>query len=177
MYVHEEKKVGFIAHPRTASTATGHVLTELGFIQRINHHGFKPEWDLTGWNVFSTVRDPFDLMVSWYHHKKRYRAISFQEWLPLFLKESNQYLDQGLFFGVDYSQHWLHYETLQADFDETMRLLGFPQREIPWKNVSVDRPDKPLSEYYNDSKLINLMTSYFGKEINTHGYQTPCQDS
>jgi hypothetical protein len=174
MYVHEEKRVAFIAHPRTASTATGQALTGLGFGQWINHHGFDPKWDLTGWTVFATVRNPFDLMVSWYYHKKRHQEQTFQEWLPKFIALSNQYLDQGMFFGTNFCTRMMRYETLQKDFDFVLGEVGFPQTDIPLKNVSHDRPDKPLSEYY-DHRLINLMRTHFNKEIRQNGYKAPCQ--
>jgi len=172
MYVDEEKKVAFIAHPRTASSATGHVLTQLGFTQWVNHHGFKPEWDLSGWTVFSTVRDPFDVMVSWYYHKKRHQEETFQTWLPKFIAVSNEYLDQGMFFGFAYCTHVMSYETLQEDFDYIMDVTGFPQTEIPFRNVSQDRPDTPLSEFYTP-KLVKLMQAYFGEEIHQLGYGLP----
>lgn len=177
MYVHEEKRIAFIAHPRTASTATGAALLGLGFTQWVNHHGINPKWDPTDWTVFATVRNPFDLMVSWYYHKKKYQAAPFQEWLPKFLAESNMYLDQGLFFGVPHCTRVLSYERLQDDFNLVLVESGFPPIEIPYKNVSIARPDKPLSEYY-DHKLINLMKAHFGEEIKSHGYEVPrCQES
>jgi len=172
MYVHEEKRVAFIAHPRTASTATGAALLSLDFTQWVNHHGINPKWDPEGWTVFATVRNPFDLMVSWYY-KAKYRELEFQYWLPNFIAVSNQYLDLGMFFGLRYCTRVLRYEQLQQDFDFVMSELGFPQIDIPLKNVSTARPDKPLSEYY-DPKLINLMKAHFGEEIRQNGYGVPC---
>lgn len=173
MYVHNEKRVAFIAHPRTASTATGAALLGLGFTQWVNHHGINPKWDPIGWTVFATVRNPFDLMVSWYYHKMKYREASFPEWLPKFIAVSNEYLDMGMFFGLRYCTRVIRYETLQEDFDYMMMLTGFPQTDIPLKNVSTARPDKPLSDYYNP-KLINLMKAHFGEEIRQNGYGVPC---
>lgn len=171
MYVHEEKKVCFIAHPRTASTATGKVLLgKLDFGQCINHHGFKPGLIPKDWTVFATVRNPFDLLVSWYWHKRREHE--FPEWLPIFLKESNEFLDKGLFFGLPYCTHVLRYENLQDDFNQVIVEAGFPPTEIPQHNVSLRRDDRPLSDYY-DFKLINLMKTHFDTEIQSHGYEVP----
>lgn len=173
MYVHIEKKMCFIAHPRTASTAIGKVLLEkLDFEQMINHHGFKSELLNSSWTVFATVRDPFDLLVSWYWYKARCQNQSFQEWLPVFLKESNEFLDKGLFFGLPHCTHVLRYENLQDDFNQVLVEAGFPPTEIPKHNVSIRRDDRSLSDYY-DFKLINLMVSYFDTEIQQHGYEVP----
>jgi len=171
MYCHIGKKVCFVAHPRTASTATGKVLLTLDFEQMINHHGFKPEVLNPSWTIFATVRNPFDLLVSWYWHKRREQK-SFQEWLPIFLKESNEYLDKGLFFALPHCTHVLRYENLQNDFDQVMVEAGFPPTEIPKHNVSIRRDDRPVFEYY-DSKLINLMKAHFGDEIRQHSYEVP----
>jgi hypothetical protein len=167
----------FIAHPRTASVATGQALLDLGFEKMMGHHQFSVKVLNPRWTVFATVRNPFDLMVSWYYHKKKYQAHTFQEWLPKFLAESNQYLDQGLFFGLPHCTRVLRYEILQEDFNLVLVEAGFPPVEIPHKNVSIARPYKPLSEYYNH-KLINLMKAHFGEEIRQNGYGVPrCQAS
>jgi len=174
MYVHEEKGLCFIAHPRTASTATGQVLLSLGFNQVINHHGFKPGLIPKHWDVFSTVRDPFDVLVSWYWKSRREQ--DFKDWLPVFIRDSNEYLDRGLFFGAPYCQYRMHYETLQEDFNWVLVTHGFPPTEIPRRNVSERRDGRSLADYY-DSKLTNLIQDHFGKEIRQNGYGVPCQDS
>jgi hypothetical protein len=94
--------------------------------------------------------------------------------LPKFIAVSNQYLDQGMFFGTYFCTHMMRYETLQEDFDYMMGVTGLPRTDIPLKNVSHDRPDKPLSEYY-DHRLIKLMKTHFNKEIRQNGYRSPCQ--
>ncbi len=170
MYVNEEKKAAFIAHPRTASVATGRTLSDLGFTIRGNHHAFDPAWCPTDWIIFSTVRHPFDLLVSWYYNKRR-EIKTFQEWLPTFLTLSNQYLDQGLFFGQAASTHVIRFENLQADFDRVMEEAGFPPAVITPQNVS-DRPSRNFWDYYNWD-LAHLMTGHFGREIYGNGYEVP----
>lgn len=169
MYVHTTKKMCFIAHPRTASVATSQTLLGLGFEKMMSHHEFNIKLLNSSWTVFSTVRNPFDLLVSWYWNKKRDRP--FQDWLPIFLQTSNQYLDQGLFFGYLYSTRILRYETLQDNFNQVMVESGFPPTTIIRANVS-ERPAQPLREYY-DYKLVNLMFAHFNYEIHEHHYGAP----
>jgi len=174
MYVHEEKKAAFIAHPRTASSATGHVLLELGFEQRINHHGFKPEMLEVDWTVISTVRSPFDVLVSWYYHYMRKSHVTdpFCTWLPGFLKMGNPYIDKGMFFGAPYCTHLLFFESLQDDFNYVMSEIGLPQTEIPRRNVSTKRGGLHWQVYY-DGDAARLVVEHFATEINVHGYPTP----
>ena len=174
MYVHEEKKTAFVAHPRTASSATGHVLLQLGFEQQINHHDFEPKMLGVDWTVISTVRNPFDVMVSWYYHyvRKSHVTETFREWLPGFLKMSNRFIDRGMFFGAPYCTHLLFFESLQDDFNYVMSEIGLPQTEIPQRNVSTKREGRHWQTYYDDA-AVHLVVEHFATEINVHGYSVP----
>jgi hypothetical protein len=165
MYVNEQKKTIFIAHPRTASSATGHILLEMGFVIQGNHHSFDTELNLHGWTVASTVRNPFDTLVSWYYNKPR--EASFKDWLPIFLNSCHFLQGPRMFYGTLYCTHVLRFEELQYDFNCLCQDIGLPRTMIPKRNVS-NRPLHFLGEYdYPDLKLI---TERFRDEFIEHNY-------
>ncbi len=174
MYVHQEKKVAFIAHPRTASQATGSVLKIRGFKLIGGHHQFPEEWKPEGWTTFATVRNPFDLMVSWYYQEmyKSGREVEFDWWLRERLQKPNDYMRQGLFFGLDFCTDILHFENLQEEFNQLMKRVGLSPMKIPWKNVSDKRAGRHFIYYYTPN-LIELMGKKFDSLIHDHGYTIP----
>ena len=67
--MYTKQTVGFIAHPKTGSTSAMSVLLGMGFQQCGGHHDVRPEW-IPGLEVVgATVRNPWDVMVSWWFHK------------------------------------------------------------------------------------------------------------
>ncbi len=170
MYVHEEKKIAFIAHPRTASQATAKVLVDkLGFELRLSHHVYsKSPLD---WTVFGTVRNPFDLLVSWYHLEifKTKHDETFETWLCKCIDNPNEYIRRGLFFALHECTDRLHFENLQEEFDELMSRMGLPPTIIPLKNVSEKRAGRDFHEYYTP-RLTKLVTGKYGKLIHQLGY-------
>jgi hypothetical protein len=93
VYVHYEKKLIYLAHPRTASIATKLALSKIGFGQLQRHHsGFESpdcmkdldvltnkNFHREEWTVFTTVRNHFDATVSWVFYRNRGGKILDQE--------------------------------------------------------------------------------------------------
>jgi len=165
------EKIAFIAHPKTASQATGGVLKNLDFKIVGSHHSWQhcPE----DWIVFATIRNPFDLMVSWYYQEmyKSGAEVNFDWWLWKRLQEPNHYMKQGLFFGLGICTDVLHFENLQEEFDQLMKKVGLPQTKIPRKNVSDKREGRHFIDYYN-SESIDIMMEKYGSTIYNNGYTT-----
>lgn len=176
MYVHREKKIAFIAHPKTASSSTSHVLVqELGFVPEGSHHQID-EAMLTDphdpWAVISTVRQPLDTLVSWYFHFKKHHPglPAFPVWARTFVA-SNTFVARRMFFGLEITTHALVYERLQKDWDVVCEELGLAQRELPHRNVgNVDKV--PYKDFYNDpsmpSALMNRIVEKFEQDILDH---------
>jgi hypothetical protein len=190
MYIHEEHNYGFIAHPRTASSATQRVMRENGCRLYGNHHEVKEEWCRpildSGGFIISTVRNPFDLFVSWYFHyhqrhgqpgQKQFKDKNdpppmrpFPEWLRWIINNPNGYMQDGIFFGAKWTNRPLRYETLQQDYDAVMLEMGlFPTPIVPF-NVSHKRKKKPYQHFY-DSVTIKLIRDNFATELREHGYE------
>lgn len=173
MYVHQEKKVAFIAHPRTASSATAHTLMKMGFTIKGGHHAYDSTWDLDGWDVICTVRNPFDTLVSWFYNKPREK--SFSLWLPEFLDGCHFLQGERMFFGQLACNHVIHFENLQEEFEYVMDDVGLPLMEIPFRNVSVGREGRSFMGYYN-FRTVRMVTDRFHKDFHNNGYRTllPC---
>lgn len=172
MYIHEEKKTVFIAHPRTASSATGHLLTQLGFKIVGGHHNILPKKIGPDHIVLGTVRNPLDVMVSWYFNQRREQR-DFTEWLPVFLEQAT-IIKEGLFVGIRHCTHILRYETLQSDFTKAMCYAGFQRFEVvlPRRNVSKLRTDQPILDYYTPETL-QMVVDHFRQEFIDHKYEIP----
>ncbi len=167
MYFHFDKKVAFIAHPRTASSATGHILMQMGFEIRDSHHAFNPEWELDGWTVGCTVRNPFDTMVSWFYNSPREQP--FDLWLPKFISECHLLSDPLMFYGQPYATHVLRFENLQDDFDEFCKDANLPTTKIPRRNVSERRVKAYFMTHYN-FRLAKMVIDRFLQDFANTGY-------
>jgi len=171
MYVWKKKNLGFIAHPKTASIATKRTLESLGATELGGHHEQLPEWCRpileSGGIIMSTVRNPFDLMVSWYFHYQRKlggQVRSFKDWITLFFQNPNDYVRLGSFRGLQWTNRILRFENLQADFDAVLAEIGVEPTVIEQWNVSHLREGRPYREFYDD-ETRELVASQFWQEL------------
>jgi hypothetical protein len=179
MYVLKAFNFGYIAHPKTASSATSRVLRELGAEVVGNHHsveeGVCQQILDSGGIVMAAVRNPFDLMVSWYFHYKQRRGItandmaSFATWLPQQLSNPNQYVRKGLFYGLKWANRVLWFEHLQDDFNDVMSELGLPPTFIGPFNISRFREGRPYQKMYTP-ELVDLVRGHCQSELDMTGY-------
>jgi hypothetical protein len=169
MYLHHEKKLGFIAHPRTASSATSHTLMEMGFEIVHGHHGMGNIL-YADWKFFCTVRNPFDVLVSWYFSQKREQ--DFDLWLPIFLRTCQFLQGPRMFFGRSVCTHVMHCETLQDDFDGLCGDFGFRPRTIERRNVSPLRKYKGYMLRYNLDRARQVIKK-FRDDFTENGYSIP----
>jgi hypothetical protein len=177
MYVSTEINLGFIAHPKTASSATQRTLRKLGAELWGTHHDVDDELCCrilkTGGRIVATIRNPFDLMVSWYFHYAHRRPGKvmepFKEWLPNMIAKPNQYLIQGMFYGLQWTNRILRFEHLQEDFDLLCDEVGLPRTIIESFNVSTERAGRPYQEMY-DPDLRELIQVVFTTELDVGGY-------
>jgi len=172
MYHHYGKKIAFIAHPRTASQAIGSVLKIRGFELIGGHHQFESILCLE--TTFATIRNPFDLMVSWYYQEiyKSGQEEPFDKWLRKRLYNPNEYMKLGLFPGQGLCTDILHFENLQEEFDQLMEKVGLSPIKIPQKNVSDKRAGRHFIHYYTP-ELIDLMLGRYSGVIYNNGYTIP----
>ncbi len=169
MYVHTEKQVVFIGHPRTASSAMATALLSLGFIQEGSQNDLNPELCLEDWTVFAVIRDPYDLIVSWYYNQI-HDGTPFAEWLEDFLADPHNYVNgPGMFFGLEYCTHILRYESLQDDFDTLLAGVGLAQTDLTYENVSEARGELTVQDHYTQA-TVDLVAEAFRDDIDDNNY-------
>lgn len=189
MYVHRNHKIIYLAHPRTASKATAATLKEEYGFESIRGHHENPEtvhrdWEEKvlrecgprSWSVFSTVRNPFEVMAGWYYNTN-YRGVS---WGVEYLEEivekmSPQYFDTPtkpfyrMFLHLPFCNHVLRYENLQKDFDEFMESRGLEPITLQRKNVTESK-NKTYKELFGEEER-EWMIDRFEIEMKTLGYR------
>lgn len=184
MWVLPEKKLCFLANPKTASLSTAYTLEVLGF----QHYGSQhctPEqsgWDRrneidSSWTTFCTIRNHFDVMVSWYFHNTRrpnsskYFGLSFEHFLyqwadnPKWFKNGLMYWERNPWCNVI-----LRYECLQDDFAHLLMQHDLPLTKLQVHNVSKNRKRRPYHEFYT-SHSIAFMKDKFGVEMRLLSYE------
>ena len=175
MYIDRERKMIYLAHPRTASTATAAFLQTIGFEPSHGHHSmmWSPGCPITEdergeYEVFTTIRNHYDTLVSWFHV---YLDTALTE-LPII--EASFYRSLDPKYVKPHSLWWMHmpdadvilrYETL----DEDLSLLLGLDVEVPFKNVSRRRGDKHYSAFYSE-RAREHAEARFSEEIERCGY-------
>jgi hypothetical protein len=178
MYVIRDHNLGFIAHPKTASSATQRALRECFEVEQFGNHHSVEEGHCrsilaSDGIIVSTIRNPFDLFVSWYFHYAQRRGGSvmepFTDWLPRIMGNPNHYMRQGLFFGLPFTNRVLRYEHLQDDFDSVLEEIDVKPTTIERFNVSLKREGRAYQDMYTPD-LIDLVLRHYGPVVEEHGY-------
>ena len=183
MWVLPEKKMCFLANPKTASLATAHTLMSLGFKHYGDQHctpdrsgwNHRQEIDNT-WTIFCTVRNHFDTMVSWYFHqtcrpgKSKYFGKTFEcflyEWAfnLRYFRAGKMYWERN-----PWCNRVLRFESLQSDFDSLLESCDLPVTDLQVHNVSENRKRRTFQEFYSAAS-IEFMQEQFGDEMGSLQY-------
>jgi hypothetical protein len=134
---------------------------------------------------FSFVRNPWDKVVSHYHHRVKTNQtglgenpLEFNDWVRLSYGENDpRYYDKPVMFMPQ--QDWLtdvqgnqavryigRFESLQRDFDEVCTLLGLGRKVLPSVRKSVR---SSYQSYYNP-QTREIIAGWFEKDIKAYGY-------
>jgi hypothetical protein len=179
MYAHREKKIAYLAHPRTASTSTAAALQTLPGWKLTGSHGHHdglhgiPGGERPEWLVLTTVRNPFDLVVSdsFSSFKKLAAQGKLEFQVPLFREvvETNSWLRRR-FWHVDEADVVMRFETIQNDLEAALAMRGEPMPELPRKAVSASRAGRHYRDFYNDETRA-YVEGAFAPELEAHGYR------
>jgi hypothetical protein len=184
MYKHDTLDIGFIAHPKTASSSAARILCENGWHVTSNHH--MVDRNLPA-NVISVIREPQDWYVSWYFHIRKHPLgqikCDFAEWLPTFIETASWPHQRDGFIGIEQTTHLIFYKRLQDGWDAVMADLGLEPLELPFLNVQ-GRENRPADEFFTPElvKLLNpdLQAQYAALEaqLGDQPYlRNPCQET
>lgn len=217
------KRLGylFIMAPRTACTTIGlelirhfdgewfpaeDVLSNSGVLIVPRKHSTVPqllgagivdEAELAAKTVFTTVRNPFDSLVSlWHKQANAYQPLlddpesfihkqpdfkrdvivardqSFSEWIEYRFAPALEKTPRHLYAGfINRADIVMRYENLQEDFDDVLQKLGaaVTSHEIPIFNTTEGR-ERDYRQYY-DSRAVDLVSRVFAKDLERFGYE------
>ena len=194
MIISKNRSFIFVAVPKTGTCSIDKALesqADLKLKRKFNKHAtankLKRDLPAQDWSKafkFAFVRDPYAWMQSWYRFRKReplkhldhplhhrYTGdMSLDDFVHGFAKKELM-LNQTDFIStvdgqlmVDYVGR---YETLQADFEQVCKKLGFASEKLPVLNVSKSSTsmDQPL-----DQQSINIINEYFDRDFQNFAY-------
>lgn len=175
MYVLPERNLVYLAHPRTASVATVQTMEQLGPMEMYQgHHGIDPEKIPQDATVITTIRNPWDVLVSWWFKRQTTQSsfydLPLEEFIPLLVKNNKQYFRDGkMFYMVPYANQILSYQHLQVHFNLALVKVGYAPRDLVIANKSTRRK-KPYQAYYNTITRA-WVANYFAEEIERYGFK------
>jgi len=124
---------------------------------------------------FSVTRNPWDRVVSLYHHMttvtKRWpnnpekRKIQFNGTFEEFVNKTT-YVNTD-YFELDYI---IRYESLQHDFNIVCDRLNIKQIKLPCIDYDTGRPARNYQSYYN-AKLQQIVAEKYAKDIEMFKYK------
>ncbi len=158
-------KLVYLEHPRTASTSMRIALQRLGGKTKSRHTLFLPE---RGEKVMSVVRNPFDVLVSWWHIiGARQGFKTFKDFVancedPFMVQRGN------LFYFAHHCQYIIKFEYLQHELNHVLDLVGLPHVELPHLNGTAKKLG--FRSYY-DPETIRLVVKRFRSELLAFNYR------
>ena len=167
-------KVGFILPPKTGTRSTERALREVGAVSHAGRHGVsRPHLDECD-ALVSNVRNPFDVLVSWYHYQE-FRAKppktnkTFDEWFDSAVRKGkNSYLGVSTLKHAENASKFLRYEQgLESQVREYLFGLGFFLKEFPHIGAAKERTD--YRGYYS-TKLRDEVLERYRNDFERFGY-------
>lgn len=173
MYVHEVARALYLAHPRTASSATAKALQEQAGFQLVgDHHSGPNGLDLSGWTVMTTVRNHFDALVSLWFLQDRSPPLGPRFW-ESFLTSANgeRYPDPRRLYALHLpvATDVLRFERLGSDLNTALATVGLGPVTLGHHHRTEARAGRPYSEFY-DSQSRAWVERQFGAEMRELGY-------
>lgn len=154
-------KAVFLEHPRTGSTSIRAALRKSGG-QPFGRHSFIKA--KRGEKTVATVRNPFDVLVSWWLITGQ---TSFEEFL---LEDHEGFMTKGgrLFYYYKHVDIWMRFENLNIDFVSVCRRLGIRPTVLPRFN-----PTKMKKDYrtYHTPETIEIVKEKYAKELEQFNYR------
>ena len=126
---------------------------------------------------FAVVRNPWSLVVSFYHWRTRNHDFQFKDWIlegdyvpynPFLIREGMTNLDYiSDKNGNIIIDNICRTETLQEDFNTICDKIGIPRQQLPHSNKT---KHKHYTEYYDD-ETREIVAEKYAKDIEYFGYK------
>lgn len=176
----DTKPFCFIGHPKMASQSVRKALLNIGARSLNGHHGYdegvtKRIRDAGG-VVCCVVRNPWDVMVSWWSFKSMKanntywpNTPAFAEWLPEELKNEWS-MGKSLYYGLPHCNRIIRFEhSIHKQLNGCLLDCGLPQISLPRIGGS-PRDNLPYQPFYTTDLAI-LVYRRFAVEIEEWGYK------
>lgn len=134
MWCHDEAKLCFLGTPRTANRATSFALEDqVGFKLLRPRHEMPIEPFDDEWIVFAAHRNPYDLLVSWWHFRKRPVDFGMPFIEYMWRRWEIYFPDPRSCFGLvrPHVNRWIRYENKDEDVNAILVERGLPRVKIP----------------------------------------------
>lgn len=155
-------KLVYLEHPRSASVATEAALSEAfdTAIVTPDHHRVLEDFsNYNGELVCCTIRNPFDILASWFVLSGRTSMLDF---LANYTHSEMQ-KNGLLYYHKRDADVCLMYGDLEAELNSLLAELDLSPVVIPRLNVTPNK--KPFMSYFNDVGCLALMERRFGAEL------------
>lgn len=163
-----------ICHPKTGSQSMERVLRSTFDARVVNGmHGIDEKECKriveAGGSVACTVRNPWDLMVSWYHYCLGNGSTTdyFNTWAMNVLETGNGWLEKG-FYGVEHCNRIFYFEhDLERQLNNCLQDCRLPAVKLPRLGATQHHH---YSMYYN-KEAAAMVGVYFASDIKEWGYR------
>jgi len=186
MFVNEDARMIYLAHGHTASTATALTLMRsCGFSEPDGgwHHrrlrdAKSPlrDRDLDGWIIFTGVRNPFDVALSWVFQAspqmKGRGGPSFDLAAFRWSLVPSYYVSSDRLMGLhlDDAHEVVRAESLSEDLSRVLKMRGLGPVAVPVMNAGKRRAGRHRSQFYTP-ETRSYVEDRFGGELEELGYE------
>lgn len=177
MYVHEGRRLIYLAHPRTGSRSVAKAMQALGFVKLGAHHDGPRDQHLpttNGYTLFTNVRNHWDTLTSWFY-QARGQADDPKftvKWLRSWFASNPSYfrLPRLFWFLEEHPEAVvLRYETLQEDFHNFLDLYNLGETALPHVGLNNWRKGRLYTEVIAP-EVREFIAETFADEIAQLGY-------
>lgn len=172
--------LAFVLPPRTGSRSIEHALAPLVTSKLGSRHYFPAPKAPSECEVISSVRNPFDILVSWFHfpdssqpedrlglHLLGGDGRTFSEFLDEIFSGKNKYLIHSTMRHASRATEYIRYEN--GIEDELNRILvprGYPSVAVP----HIGKTSRPDFNSYYTPELKAKVIDKFGSDFEKFGY-------
>jgi len=175
--------IAFVAHPRTGSRSTRDLLLELGAERAAGHHQVD---EVMLRNVLTkggfgacTVRNMFDVLVSWYYNANfnnqggpfQPEPPTFDEYLFTTIEKPTHrwFMTPIYHYGLPWCSFHVRYENLEADVVEMLKRAGLPNKPLEHVGKSVAR--RPDYQSYYGETTRRAVEKRWASDLHLTGYE------
>lgn len=175
MYVHDEKRLCFLASPRTGSRSWRDALMKVGFRRVGAHHtGPRDGFDTSGYETFCVVRNHWDAVLSWwfYRYGPKYEPTPSLDWMARHLSVNSHTPTPRLWYHAEYCDHVIRFETMDEEYKDLMSMAFDFDEYPPLLHVgrSLDRHNRRYQDFYRH-ECNQFVEWVWRDEIKYFGYR------